>query len=399
MRKRMSIVFIIIAFMIPNYVNAESTTRGELEDYVVSTALSYYYNNANTDYEGFWAEDSRSTYTVNYNYTPEMVSRSRVLTTQCMAFAVTTYMHSLGYDFREYNGLLDDYDYTYYKDKDGNINHSSGNEEIMENAYKYFSKVYQVSLGHKIARLDNDDMGIVTYQKDVISTFPDIEDSSEVITNMSENDQATLVNHFVENLRPGDIILNNGHAMLWVGDALEDEGGIIHSTGYTFSFKDNQTFSPRDGVTFNWIGNGYDTAAVYYSSKDYLINKQVLHHGGSENTKISIIRPINAFCGRGTDENDLCEISTIQENTKARSKFKNLKVEEYVYNATDGTTMSVDTSSINSDDLLSYKLSLKNESGSYLCTAPIIASSINQTNCLSKSAEWKQNNNSENYSN
>ena len=41
-------------------------TREELQDYVISTAASYYYNNIYTDYEGHWAEISESNYSSVY---------------------------------------------------------------------------------------------------------------------------------------------------------------------------------------------------------------------------------------------------------------------------------------------------------------------------------------------
>ena len=87
-------------------INSSSFTRKEMQDIIVSTALSYYYNNAYNDYEGYWADDVHSEFSTMYNVTPEMLSSSKYMTTQCEAFTAVVYLHSFGYDFSFFPPVL-----------------------------------------------------------------------------------------------------------------------------------------------------------------------------------------------------------------------------------------------------------------------------------------------------
>ena len=63
------ILFAIIAMFTKNAysINSASFTRKEMQDIVVSTALSYYYNNAYNDYEGYWEDETHSEFSTRYN--------------------------------------------------------------------------------------------------------------------------------------------------------------------------------------------------------------------------------------------------------------------------------------------------------------------------------------------
>ena len=83
-------------------------TRKQLQDMVVSTALSYYYNNAYTDYEQYAMDDYSTFNWRNLNTPPEMLSRSNVNNFDCSSFVNSVYLYSLGYDDSDYTVKKDD---------------------------------------------------------------------------------------------------------------------------------------------------------------------------------------------------------------------------------------------------------------------------------------------------
>lgn len=383
------IILLIALILFPAVGFAKTYTRKELQDYVVSTALSYYWNKNYTDYEGYWRDEAYSVYTDDYKKSPEMISRSNRMLTQCDAFVTSVYKFSVGYTFSEFRGdiLTGGYRYNTFKDKNGNLIEAGSSDKNLKIANEEFYKVVSVDLSNKIARnhyagsKSPSPIVILTYQKGKLSTIDGTKNTSKDITSMTENEQNIIIEAFKKALQPGDIILNDGHAMLWVGDALEKNGGILHSSGLSY----------KNGDESN-ITTGYDDFSVRYSNIDYLIEKQVKHHGSKINTVITILRPINALCG-GNDSNT-CN-ATINSNAPARSNFKNLKVEQFIYNEVDDTVMSTTTSSIGKGKNLSYRLYLKNMSNSNYCTS----NTYNKKDtCTSNGYEWKTTENKGNYS-
>ena len=362
----LTLLLLSIVFL-PKTVNAdtEKYTREELQDLIVSTALSYYYKNTYTDYEGYWAEDSNSIYSTMYDISPEMLSRSKYMTTQCEAFSSSVYLFSLGYDFWNYRNELENLNrYTSYKTSKGTTIWGGSSIEAFKKLYGYFNKGYSVGLLNKIARNHTTDPIVVaTYQKGVLSTIDGFSDYSSSLTEI-DNPQG-FINKVKELLQPGDIIYNDGHSMLWIGDALEPNGGAIHSSGTSYAVEKGQN-GEIESVT-----SGYDAYSVRYSSADYILNRQVLHHGNRENTILTIMRPIDAVCT--FDSEGKCELNSdlakIDTNAKARVLFKNLRVEQFIYDVTGDRVLSVDTSSVGLGDVVSYRLFLTNESKIQFCSS------------------------------
>ena len=378
MKKLLLLLVLLSILVFPCAIKAETYTRAQLEDYVVSTTLSYYYNKSYTDYEGYWQEDSHSTFSTIYTITPEMLSRSKRMNTQCEAFAVTVYIHSLGYDFPEFYSEIASGRYTSFKGEDGTEYQASTSLENMRTAYNYFSKVYSVDYLNRLAATHpTNPIVVLTYQKGKLSTLSSVTTYTKSISEMTDTEKNALVAEAIDALKPGDIILNDGHAMMWVGSALESNGGIIHSSGSSFKYNDDGT-----------INNGYDAFSVRYSNIDFLIESGIKKHYSKDNDVITIIRPLNAICN-----GDTCNLD-ISDNTKARSKLKNLKVEQFVYNDTDGNILSTDTSSVGKGDEISYRLYLKNESHSNYCTSNNYSK---ESDCTENGYVWMTTQNEQDY--
>ena len=105
------IIFVIIITMIlfalinkGSYsLNQRNFTRDELQNMVVSTALSYYYNQRYTDYEqkNMTNSDVPIFGWPTFDISPETLSRSNLMTVNCAIFVANTYLYSLGYDFSD----------------------------------------------------------------------------------------------------------------------------------------------------------------------------------------------------------------------------------------------------------------------------------------------------------
>lgn len=377
--------------------NSPTYTRKELQDYIVSTALSYYYKNTYTDYEGTFRDNAYSEWPTTYNVSPEMLSRSKFMTSQCEAFTVTCYLYAFNYDFSKYLNSFYYNKYMSYVAKEGSTYkryfvHDSKSNLIT--ARDYFAKGYSVTVMNNIARdlakglYPNDDTLVLTYQKGVITKgISGISDTSKSVTELiSGTNGNSILNEIVSKLQPGDIILNNGHAMLYVGNIFEDGGGVIHSTGNSLSF---------DGDSFN---AGYDSFDVRYTSMSKIKETGIKYHGSKENTIISILRPINSMCSFDSSGN--CTLyssyAKIVNNTIPRNKLNALRVEQYIYDITSDRTISADSISANIGDEISYNISLTNKSNFNYCSS---GNKTNKTDCVDSGYEWKTSKYKKDYNN
>ncbi len=379
MRNKLIIIFPILIIIILVIVNSfpkstlsvdnKTYTVEELQNYIVSTGLSYYYNNKYTDYDGYWADESHSEYAVMYNLSPEMISRSKYMTTQCDAFVVSSYLYSLGFDFSKYKSSLLSGLYTSYYNNSGQRIYAYSSDQAYKNTYKYFYKLYSVSYMNKIARDNkNDPMVVLTYQKGLISTIEGVTDTSKTVTELlTGSNGQTILNKIVSKLQPGDIILNDGHAMLWVGDVFEPSGGILHSTAVTSKMT-------RENGNITAYSNGYEDFDVRYSSASYLFRKGIIYHGDKSNDAITILRPINSLC---TINNGKCTLNSnyanVVSNSLARNKLKRLRVEQFVYDKTGDRILGSDSASVNKNDEITYYIYLTNKSNFSFCTSGVKA--------------------------
>ncbi len=424
-----SIAVLVLVNIDTNKPSASATTtytRKELQDYVVSTAASYYYNNIYTDYEGHWAEISESNYSSVYDVSPEELSRSKRTTMQCINYVANSYIYSFGFDFSKYKNSLVKSRYTRYSVLDSNNNQSYvyaiDSNTKYKNTYLYFSKIYSCKYMNTIAK-DNyskkDPMVILTYQKDGyngagINTFINgIGTNVDITTLMTDSRYSTqksiITNALKSNLQPGDIYINDHHAMLYVGDIFEEGGGMLHSSGSSFLpgkqvvNNDNtgsEPVSDTDVEKPEGFRDGYDSFSVRYSSYDFILDSQVTQNKNKVNTVVTILRPINIICKKWSADGKTCtelnsDFVKLNPNVKARTKLKYLKTEQYVYNEADKRDLSANTASVNKGDILTYRINMKNMSKISFCST---GKKTNEKDCKSEGGTWKTINKNKTYS-
>ena len=107
-------VLILLTFLMC-ITNIKAVTKEELQDMVVSTALSYLHNQVYTDYDQY-SMDANTTMSLANNkkatgntfnwrknsVSPEEISRTNIFSIDCSSFASIVYKYSLGYDFSEF---------------------------------------------------------------------------------------------------------------------------------------------------------------------------------------------------------------------------------------------------------------------------------------------------------
>ena len=344
--KRVICLFLIVLCSI-SIVSAETYTRKEMQDFVLSTALSYYNNNTNADYEQYSMNKAKNFSWSNFNVSPEGISRSRVLNTSCAAFSTICYDYSLGFKFS-------DAKYKKY------VAYSTEGKDSTDFDFIYYnlgygpSTDYYAKIGKNFQGING---GIVAYYHDVPldSNYNYVESQSEI------KKQLEIIK---KTFQPGDILIarrknkkvqedgtytyeDKGHAMVYVGNLVNsNEKGFIHSTGIDLKHKD------KDPIQL-----GVDSQGIIYSNYDAIQTSQlyttVVSNGvEKKTTSITILRPINEYCGNS----DTCNIPKLNNNTKARAAFMKLKYEQYLAS---NHTLGYDYSSINYYDDIKYYLTLK----------------------------------------
>lgn len=427
MKKRLLVLSISVAmiFLIiitkGTYATSNVYSRKELQNMVTSTAISYLYNN---EYSNYNAKAGHPSFSYrNLKNSPEMVSRSNRFHIDCSSFVTSVYRYSLNYDFGEYYSLSPGFLYDF----------TTGEQK---NSYDSIQKFRETYLIH------NRGFGVDTFFKTVTAQKKNSSSKKPYISNLESNvnpvvyyyenenvDGAGTENvvaktsiqnsltsrekkdgvdagsyDFVKRLKPGDIIVWDGHVMLYVGNSLDkDTTGIIHSDGY-----DDYFVNDSGEIRVN-----SDDNSIRYNSINYIINKLNQNPVDDPNkpkkalTYIAILRPINILC-RNNDANN-CSSEYINgdvnvkvsEQASARDEFSDLKIEQY-YEANsikeggdyENRTLTK-TNVVNQSDSITYNIELKNMSTYGYCDK--LAGGINylkQSNCEANrteenKAEWK----------
>ena len=304
-------------------------SRKDLQDMVVSTALSYYYNKNYSDYEQKSMDKSNTISWRSLRYSPEMVSRINNYMIDCSGFVSIAYLYSLGYDFSDYRNNISSYYYhngVKYYFKDSYETYQNGYyitgknlstylySDSAENYFKSLELDGKIKLGKEYNNNNNKNSEFAYFYKvDIKDSTNNVNEESEiteeefnletnncntVMYNESCEKQQNIKNNIINQLQPGDIFVYrrydknknayNGHAILYVGDIFnKNEHGFIHSTGSDYNFE-------SDPITIN-----EDTYSVRYDTWDNLFYNQLFKN--DLNNKImsysfTIIRPINLYC-------------------------------------------------------------------------------------------------------
>ena len=345
------VCLILILFCSISFVSAETYTRKEMQDFVLSTALSYYDNNKYSDYEQYSMNTAKNFSWTTAIVSPEGLGRSQYLNTSCAAFTTLCYDYSLGFNFKKYKNLVDystsgkgsaDFDYIYY----------------------YLGYGPSTSFFERIGKKNNNiNGGIVAYYHEV-----KLDSNRNYVE--SESERKAILNKIKSVFQPGDIFIarrtmysdgvlkTKGHAMLYVGNLVNSkETGFIHSTGNDINYDKDPVFLGDDAQMHSEV----DLQSIRYNSYDTIIQNQLYTNvkgDGKEKRTVSItiLRPINEYCSGNS-----CNITTLNKNAKARAYFMRLKVEQYLSekNGTTNKVIGYNYSSVNYYDNLTYNLSLK----------------------------------------
>lgn len=415
-------------------------TRENLQDFVVSTALKYYYKRSYSDYEQYALDKYNKMYQVNVNNTPEEVSVANQYKIDCTGFAMMVYLQSLGYAMTE-NDLYKAYPYhRIYNDPvqqeggfyvDYRNNNVAADTELLFEQYNkawwtdqlllsagyaatnnmdYFNKLFVYSTGDYVL-LDKDIS--VDKLKDIpkTSTITSIPKSGEA---NYEEYKSQLIDEIRENIQPGDILLyatettsgsRGAHGMIYVGNATngQDEVGFIHSTGVDLKYAKDENGEETGLLT----QQGYDSnGGIKYSEfYEYLGN---LYTEEKNPKYFVIIRPINYFLD--TTEEDATITSDVLKNkvqyqdykedfekyltnTISRDKTRYLNVEQYVTIVESKKSFPYGTSekpvskysSVGKNDQLRYNVDLSNQAYAGFCSKNKYTT---QEECETAGYEW-----------
>ena len=353
-------------------LDSKEYTRKELQEMVVSTALSLYYNSYFSDY-GQRAMDALGV-TGNYfnygnflwrdlNVTPESVGYSKYYHIDCSGYNFLIYKNTIGYDLSEYNTVNRYMIFNKEYEEAGEVypirrvSYFKGQQRLEKyrEAYSKFgygwnsmflSNVFRKAAGNCKLSTDCRELAPSDSTEPFIYNNIDGHDENEVVyyfeargpVSLEEVKEKYAIAEAA--LQPGDIISytkydkseneESGHVMFFAGDDVttssKGEKGftnlLLHSTGngggdYTDSptsvnnklYKKNSIIDSPASTFIDGADGKFENA---YGSKP--------DGSGDYITRFGIIRPLNTVCEKGTDgkynQSDKCKINNNSFNVQ-----------------------------------------------------------------------------------
>lgn len=339
-------------------VNSSSTIisnreeiKEALQNYVVSTAKSYLWNQEYSDYDQGNLDMEKTFKWRDLTISPDEISRNNNYHIDCSSFVSSVYNNSLFFDFSDYfqfsasNVFNKDFTVSALKDTDAIT----------------YKKEFATTGG-----------GPSTLMFDRIGSNSTIGDNKLVVYYSSvANDKCIYsdkVDEMYSMLQSGDLMVyrhrgssTGGHVMIYVPEFNDKDGntitgGFIHATGYGYKYdeldmqEDLYSVQAADKSDFdsrlkkNCQSNGVPTDA----NKEYI-------------TSIMILRPINKILEDNCKEDNTCSVR-VSKNAIARDKFSEMRIEQY---AKIGDSSDVDVNlgkyqSVGEGDKIRYILYLGN---------------------------------------
>ncbi len=426
----LSIIFSMIGigikdtFALESKLDTKVYTRKEMQEMVVSTALSLYYNNYFSDYgqtamDNVGEKDNYFHYG-NYlwrdlNISPESVGYSKYYHIDCSGYNFLIYKNTIGYDMSEYN-VVNRYR-LFDKERNSPVHRVSfytGETRLnkFREAYERFGYGWNSGFLANVARKAANNCGDTNCTKlqDSTSTSPFIynningNDKNEVVYYFEARSEVSLATVKAKYaiaeaaLQPGDIIAytkydaskdeTSGHVMFYAGDDImsssKNEKGftdlLLHSTGNGGGDYTSSATSVNNKLYKK-------TSIIDSSAKDYIDGpdgrfESVYKNSGDYIVRFSVIRPLNTVC----ESDSICKISnnsfnvkltdTQLNNNEARVALKKTQVQQYMivdkeYNNQKVVTSSDQTgktrniiseyNSVNIGDRVIFKLRLRNK--------------------------------------
>lgn len=385
------------------YASENKFSREQLQDIVVSTGLSYFYNNIYTEYDSTQMDNGKlyqygTMNWRNFNITPEDNNRTNIFQVDCSTFVAAVYMYSIGYDFSEFRNIRAFTYRQYDENKREFIEYrTTTSEDNFKTGINLYGRGISTELYEDIGKHEANTIKGQEYinddNKSIVVYFYEVSGSE------SENQKKNILDNIKNILRPGDIItyrtkrkINNtsstyGHSMLYIGDAIDSEGGFIHANGNDYIISEN-------GVTI-----GDDKFSVRYDGI-YQLEKNIFttySNGNITDSSISftILRPINRYFSENGKK-----VTQINENAIARNDLNGLRIEQYasIHHASidleteklvnESNLWSISKyNTVNVDDVIVYNLYLHNNSKISYCYGN--GAYNTQNICEEKGYTWK----------
>lgn len=376
------ITFISYSITQSSYADTTKTfTRSQLQDMIVSTAISYLRNNTYSDYDQHAMDvavshEGSSITTFNwrdFNITPESVSRTNNFHDDCSSFVTQVMINSINYDFSNYYSYTSN---TFYVFNNFNYTKSNSSKTTFIEGYKKAGKSVSTFFFNELAS-----------SKAGVSAGTEYKNDSDFVNyyyaftkSESTSKRNTIINSIKERLQPGDIVVYRhtlssgsagGHVMIYAENFYDNEGnkmtGFIHSTGTSYNFT-TETLN-RDKYA---VRTGTITEKI-----DSIINDE-------NTTSYMILRPINYYCS----SNSSCSV-TVPNNALARPSMTELKIEQYV---SDSNKDISKYNSVNINDNLTYNLDIKNILSNKIQNITISANVPSNTTYISCNNDCKYSN-------
>lgn len=420
-------VFVITKVGSSYALDSKIYTRKQMQEMVVSTGLSLYYNSYFSDY-GQKTLDSLGITGNYYNYgnvfwrdlniIPEDVGYSKYYHVDCSAYNFLIYKNTFGYEMSEYN-TVNTYPLFYqtgYNNRMVRVSYFTGEKRLARyrDAYSRFGYGWN---SNYLGRVSRDISGnCASDDANCTNGLNENAGKAFVYNNLDNKQKNELAYYYAANgvrskdtvikawndikgkLQPGDIIKytryktsaadTSGHVMFYVGDDIttssNGESGftdmLLHSTGNDYqNSKEHQLNRLRK------------TNSILLASADNYVNERfekVFEQGYL--VDFAIFRPINTMC---TDDNT-CKINNNDfnvsltdaqlKNNEARVALKKNQVQQYMRidkkftYMEEMTTKNIlgDYSSVNIGDQVTYKLRIRNKLDNVKTTGLTITAEI-----------------------
>ena len=444
-KKALYIIYILIVFVLilsfgqydkPSYSATNddyeyNTTRTNMQNYIVSTALQYYYKNKYSDYEQYALDGNGTINWREFDVSPEQASRINLYAIDCSSFVHLVYLYSLGYDLSHYYNIDRSLNFVTYNEN-SNTYITKNSRASMSNYQEMALKLgFAQKLGRIVEQFDDfDNLSDITSNSDVVYLYkPKFRDESDSsctytcegelnISNSGSNQIATCSVPFTYNCKsnPYDIsgtsitsiedekekIMNS----LRKGDAISvvrrptNPNSIILTSGCSNKVCHGKNNEGTVGHTFLYVGDAInknergfihsvgqdysvdsiaineDSFSVRYDTYDDRFINELFYKGNSETVAIAVERPLNKYCnGNNCSVNNSNvnsnmfkeDLKTNFSKARLRNHFSKLSLEQFQFEKTAGNLINK-YNSVDINGTITYRFTINNKSYFNYCS-------------------------------
>ena len=342
----------------------EITTRGDVEKAVVNVALAYYSKGPKYQYDNSMISDLRSEVSGTIRSTlttpPEYATEDSNFYSVCSHVPLTSYYEAAGIKAmcgdKSFPFVLDGTfmplmaENQVYGDYYPNwINEPFTKEDVdgclarwVDDSKASYQGFFAVMGLHNSKSFTDYTTGIVLkndgFDGEIKYSYYDTNGNKLTPEEVRFNHFVPFMENYEENLRPGDIYVDQGHVVFYIGN-----GKIIHSTPSNYN-------GGAKGGKFD-MNTGIDK--VEPDGSVWLTD--LLPQCGEKDNRIELLRPLDFFAKDfdGDLSNDIVKDVTIPEKTKSRVKYPMMDI--------DRTVSVTPFGSVAQKDLLEYTIKIANK--------------------------------------